>query len=155
MDTAEPSPEQPSQAVPDQADHEIRTPSEIEANAPREDILLDTESIQRGFIYPPPPTFYEQQERAAEITPPYTPPRPQKEQVPGFPPTSPAQSPAPYPPGARQGFTQPYYPSSAYAPAPGYPPGVQPPFVTVPPQGKKSRRGLWILVAVLAVIIVL
>jgi hypothetical protein len=155
MYTPEPSPEQPSQAASDQAGHEIRTTSETEANASHEDSVLDSESIQRGLIYPPPPTFYEQQERAAEISPAYTPTRSQKEQAPRFPPSSSSQSPAPYLPGARQEFTQPYYPSSAYAPAPGYPPGVQPPFIMVPPQGKKSRRGLWILLAVLAVIIVL
>ena len=157
MYTPEPSEEKQSQVAPDQHSHEILTTSEpgTDTNSTPQDAFLDAESIQRGLLYPPPPAFYERQESASEATPTYTPAIPQKEQTPQLPPSLPSQSASAYPPDARQGFTQAYYPYTVYPPGPGYPPDVQPPFVTVPPRHKKSHKLLWISLSILAVVILL
>ncbi len=155
MYTPEPSEEEQSQVAPDQHSHEILMASEPRAatNSTQQDAFLDTESIQRGLIYPPPPAFYERQQSASETAPTYT--TPQKEQALQFPPSLPSQSASAYPPDTRQGFTQAYHPYTVYPPSAGYPPGVQPPFVTVPPRRKKSHKLLWISLSILAVVILL
>jgi hypothetical protein len=156
MYTPEPSEENQGQATPDQFRQEDATPlAQGIADSAPQDSALDTESIQRGLIYPPPPTYYEREEHvshASKDTPIYTPPAAQKEQAQQY---SPPPSFRPYPSDSQQAGSQSYYPTTSYPPTPGYPPGVQPPFLTVPPRQKKSRKWLWISLSILAVVILL
>jgi hypothetical protein len=152
MYTPDPLEENQSQTVPDQYDHEIETISAAHNTTTSQDALLDFDSIQRGLVYPPPPAFYEQQKEAPELPPLFTPPIQTKEQTTPF---VASTSPSPYSPDPRQGLTQTSYSYPLYPSTPGYPPGVQPPFVTVPPRPKKSRKWLWIggLILTLAVLL--
>jgi hypothetical protein len=152
MYTPDPLEENQSQAASNQYDHEIETLSATQNTSISQDAPLDFDSIQRGLVYPPPPAFYEQQQDVPELPPTFTPPAQAKEQTTPF--ITPA-SPSLYSSNSRQDLTKTSHPYQLYSPTPGYPPGVQPPFVTVPPRPKKSRKWLWIggLIITLAVLL--
>ncbi|GHO88762.1 hypothetical protein [Dictyobacter formicarum] len=132
----------------------------------REDVALPAENsdaLRQGQIYPPPPSFYEKE--LAKLAPPATP-------LPSVAHPDPIPSARPHEPQNRQpqpGYGVPYppamtnQPGGGQIPPPGYPaypqgqqyPGMlPPPFVAGPPPAKQSRKWIWILISVLAVIVI-
>lgn len=109
--------------------------SEVEkASSPptRSSQAHDAEAIRQGLIYPPPPSFYMQ-----PPTPQGTPEQP----APSLPPAFPDPRYAPE--------TQGYYPTPPFAA--NAQPGVHPGIPAAPPVAKRSRKWIWIVVAVLSI----
>jgi Cell division protein len=128
-------------------------PIEQQASTQQQDSAAQSQAsehdaIRQGLIYPPPPSFYDQQ--------PETQPAPQPTVSPAAPAQSQGQPYQPQPPTYQWGG--PATPQQPLAPPPGYPrfqqgqgippyPGMQPgqpPLIAgTPPQGQKPKRSGW------------
>jgi hypothetical protein len=123
------------------------------------DQAAENEAIRRGLIYPPPPDFYEKMSEPPTIEPNEIQPQP----VPG-PPMQPIGGTPAHPNNPARNSWQAAPPAQEQHPPAGYPlypqgqnyAGMQaPPFVAGPPPAKKSRKGLFIVLGIIAAFVLL